>query len=364
MSERSSANGSEQRRAASVATLMSSPNGAKPDDAVGIDDGSTYDRDAGEATSDSPTPSGHVAEPPPSGAVDDGTAFLAELVHAFQTTAARERARIGEETQRRRQALVDQVRAREAAEVERIRELAAEDMKVIEAWVAGEKDRIRRERERRATELKEDLELSLSEHHSKIEAEIQSVESVMATYLADVEAFFEHLGDETDLVTIAQQAAKRPAFPTLDSLATRGATDAPDAVEEEPVTAEASPTGVDDEPGGAETVAAGAATAIVGEETPDEAEPALVGVMDPPAPAEAVESWAGPPEASPEPVPAGSSDAVGDGGAASETAEPVTAAIGASGRNSDSLLRSIPVSQPMGWLRRHVTSGDETNGES
>jgi hypothetical protein len=275
----------------------------------------------------------------------------------LQTTAAHERARIGEETERRRQALVDQVRAREASEVERIRELAAEDTKTIEAWVAGEKDRIRRERERRTTELNEDLELSLSEHHSKIEVEIQSVESVIATYRADVEAFFERLEGETDLVMIAQQAASRPAFPTLDAVTAHVAIDTADSAEPEPITAEASPAGVDDGADGAGTGAGAAETAEV-------TEPTLVGVMDPEAAAEPVESWAAPPETSPEPVPAGSLDGADDRSAAGEQADPVTAAIGQSGGTSGSLLQSIPVSHPMGWLRRHVTSGDQTNGES
>jgi hypothetical protein len=357
MSERTSANGSAGLSAESVATIASSANGANPEGAVGVADGSA------ETTAESPTASEH-AETAVSGAVDEGTDFVAELVHALQTTVAHERARIGEETERRRQALVDQVRAREASEVERIRELAAEDMKAIEAWVAGEKDRIRRERERRTTELNEDLELSLSEHHSKIEVEVQSVEGVIATYRADVEAFFERLDGETDLVMIAQQAARRPAFPTLDSLAIPVATDAGDAAEAEPVTAEASPADVDDGAGGPATGASGSEIEAGGAETGDAGEPTLVGVMDPEAAAEPVESWAAPQESSPEPVPAGSFQTVDDGGPAGEQAEPVSAAIGSSGGNSGSLLQSIPVKQPMGWLRRHVTSGDQAHGES
>jgi hypothetical protein len=356
MSERSSANGSEELSAESVATIASSENGARREVAVGIPDGLANDTDTSiaETTAESPTASDQAAEPAVSGAVDEGTDFLAELVHALQTTAAHERARIGEETERRRQALIDQVRGREASEVERIRELAAEDMKAIEAWVAGEKDRIRHERERRTTELNEDLELSLSEHHSKIEVEIQSVESVIATYRADVEAFFERLDGETDLVMIAQQASRRPAFPTLDSLVSALAIEAAEA---ESAIAEASAAGVDDEADGAGSGAGSAATTEV-------TEPTLVGVMDPRAAAEPPESWPAPTETSPEPAPTGSVEEAGDGGAAGQQAEPVTATIGPSGGNSGAILQSIPVSHPMGWLRRHVTNGDPPNGES
>ena len=303
---------------------------------------------------------------------------MAELVDAFRATAARERARLDEETDRRRQALVDQVRAREASEVERIRELAASDMKGIEAWVAGEKERIRRERERRTNELNEDLELSLADHHSQIEVEIQSVERVIATYRAAVDAFFERLDGETDLVMIAQQAAQRPAFPTIDSLATAVATDTTDLIDAEPEIAEGSLSGVEDEArsagnmaAGAESVAgdgasvAGDGARVTGDgETQDKAGPALVGVMDPNAADEPVESFAAPSEASPEPVSAASSESPGGVHTAGDRAEPVTAPVGANHGNSGSLLQSMPVKQPMGWLRRHVISGEGTNGET
>jgi len=278
MSERSSANGSEKLSAESVATIASSENGARPDVAVGIPDGLAHDPDTSIAettTAESSTAFDQAAEPAVSEAVADGTAFLAELVHALQTTAAHERARIGEETERRRQALIDQIRGREASEVERIRELAAEDMQAIEAWVAGEKDRIRRERDLRTTELNEDLELSVSQHHSKIEVEIERVESVISTYRADVEAFFERLDGETDLVKIAQQASRRPAFPTLDSLASAVATEAAESD-----VAEAA--GLDDE-------ADGARSGVGSAETTEVTEPTLVGVMDPEAAAEPAE---------------------------------------------------------------------------
>ena len=322
MSERWSAIGSEEP-AESVATGSSSANGAKPDDIVGLRDGPE--------------------------AADEGSVFLAELVRAMQTTAGLERVKIGEDTERRRQAHIDRVRTRQASEAERIRELAAEDMKAIDAWSDGEKQRIKLERERRTTDLRDDLDLSLSEHSSKIDLEIAAVETVIATYRADVDAFFDGLDRETDLVLIAQQAASRPIFPTLDAVATMVATDVTDVAEIEPVTAEAVPAGADDGASGAEPAGV--------------TEPTMVGVMDPQAAAEPVESWLTPPETSPQPVRAGPFDDVDQGDAAREGAEPVTAAIGQGDSKSGAMLQSMPI-KPMGWLRRHVTSGDHTNGES
>jgi hypothetical protein len=351
MLEQSSAISSEEPNAESVATGSSSANGANPEDTVGVPDGSAEELVTahGEPADESPTASLPAVEASVSEAADERSLFLADLVRAMQTTAGLERVRIGEDTERRRQALIDQVRAREASEAERIRELAGEDMKAIEAWVDGEERRIRLERERRATDLNDDLDLSLSEHRSKIDLEIERVETAIANYRADVDAFFERLDRETDLVRIVQQAARRPVFPTLDTVAATIAPDVADAPGAEPSIAEPPPAGTDDGTTGAGTVGA--------------PEPTMVGVMDPEAAAEPVELWAVPPETSPEPVPAGAFDDVDQGSADRERAEPVTAAIGASDGNSGTLFKSMAVKQPMGWLRRHANGGDDANGE-
>jgi len=350
MSEQSSALGSEEPTAEFVATGPSSANGADPEDTVGVPDGSA---DAlvtvgGEPADESPGASEHAAESSTSGTADDGSVFVAELVRAMQTTAGVERVRIAEDIERRRQAHVDGVRAREASEAERIRELAREDMNAIEAWADGEKERIKLERQRRMTELHDDLDLSLSEHRSKIDLEVERVETAIATYRAEVDAFFERLDREKDLVLIAQQAAMRPVFPTLGAVVASVAVDPADMAKAEPVIAEAPPAGVDD----------GATGQIAGV-----TERSAVGVMDPQAAAEPMESWMAPPEPSPEPVAAGASDDV-DHGADREPAEPVTATIGASDGGSATLLQSMSVKQPMGWLRRHANGGDQANGES
>ena len=58
----------------------------------------------GEPAHELPTASMYVAEPRISATLDEGSAFLAELVRAWQTTAGLERIRIDEDTERRRQA--------------------------------------------------------------------------------------------------------------------------------------------------------------------------------------------------------------------------------------------------------------------
>jgi hypothetical protein len=235
---------------------------------------------------------------------DDGTLFLAELVRAMQTTAGLERARIGEDTDRRREAHIDEVRARERSEADRMRELAGEDRNAIEAWADGETKRIQRERERREEELNADLETSLAGHRAKIDREIERVEAAIATYRAEVDAFFEALDRETDPVLIAQQAARRPIFPKLEAVA----------------------------------------------ETPSSGEPAMVGVMDADALARQalaarIGSWPGSPV----------------GGEANEPAESVVAAAGPGSGSAGSLLETVPAVRPMSWLRRGGNGGDDSS---
>ena len=230
---------------------------------------------------------------------DDGTLFLAELVRAMQTTAGLERARIGEDTDRRREAHIDEVRAREASEADRMRELAGEDLKAIEAWADGETKRIQRERDRREEELNADLETSLAGHRAKIDREIESVEAAIAGYRAEVDAFFEALDRETDPVLIAQQAARRPIFPKLEAVS----------------------------------------------EMPGSTEPVMVGVMDAEALAARIGSWPGSPV----------------GGEAHEPAESGVAAAGPGSGSAGSLLETVPAVRPMSWLRRGGNGGDDSS---
>ena len=146
----------------------------------------------------------------------EGSEFLAKLARAMHTTAARERTTIADDAERRRQAQVQTIRERAASEVERIRELAGEDMKAIETWAEGEANRIKLERDQRVKALNEDLELSLTEHGAKIDAEVKAAETAIAAYRTTADAFFADLDHEIDPVVIARQAAARyPVFPML-----------------------------------------------------------------------------------------------------------------------------------------------------
>jgi hypothetical protein len=309
--------------------------------AATTDDGATA---AGTEGATSPAAEDGVA----AASADEGSAFVSQLVHAMQTAAALERVRIGEDIERRRQSHIEEVRSRQATEADRMRELAGDDLKAIQAWADGEASRIELERERRATALHKDLEISLVEHGSKIDREIEGVEMAIATYRAHVDAFFEGLDHETDPILIAQQAARRPIFPTLDALV-ETVSASPAAPAEAKSSSEAEPPASAGD-GGPAAPAAGAS------------EPPWVGVMDPETAAAPVESWTTPPEKTPEPASAGASDG-GEQGAAEESAEPVGVAAGPSGDGNTSLFESIAVLRPMAWLRREANGGDRSARE-
>ena len=351
MSDQWSQFDSEQSNLESTATDESSANGVSPDYAVGIaeplgDVAATTDAELAEPTDgttsaderiDDDAPVSETAEvpaqtetpapAPESGgaslAADDGSAFIAELARAMQATAGLERIRIGEDIDRRRQNEIDRVQARKASEADRMRELANEDMAAIDAWVDRETARIQLDRERRVAAVREDLAASLTEHGSKIDKEIEGIDAAIAVYRAEVSAYFENLDRETDPILIAQKAALRPAFPALDAVGQAVAVE----------TAAVEPASAD--------------------------EPEVVGVMDPAAPAEPVESWAAAPEASTAPDPVASSIDVDQAGTASQADEPVasteqavTAAVSPTIGGGGALLQSIPAKRPMSWLRR------------
>ena len=335
MSEQWSEFDSEKTNGGSETSGESSANGVAPESAIGVaeplgEEPPTTDAEsiepAGEASlsdADAATAEAAAAAAAATAAVepsDEGSEFVAELVRAMQTAAGLERARIGEDIDRRRQQQIDEVQARKASEADRMRELAAEDVQGIEAWVEVETARIQLERERRATAVREDLETSLAEHSSKIDREIETLERAISIYRAQVEAFFDSLDGETNPILIAQKAASRPLFPELGAAPEAVAVESPaEAIEVEPSSA---------------------------------GEPSVVGVMDPEAAPEPAESWVASADASPEFEPVAALDDVATDGAIPARDEAEAPAVSASVGGPGALLKSVPAKRPMSWLWR------------
>jgi hypothetical protein len=276
---------------------------------------------------------------------DDPGAFLSELVRAMQTTASTERARITEQTDRRRDEHLAAIHARREAEAQKMRDLADDDLKAIDAWAEDERQRIQAERERRAGALSDDLQKSLAEHGARIDGEIEGVEAAIATYRLEVDAFFVALDGETDPVAIAQHASRRPVFPDLDK---------PADTEAVAVTADAAQDGTSAGTDSGSDVRSAEAT------TGDAAEPPAVPVMDSHPGSRLAASfanWSGSSaaaqaDASSEPV--STSDPT-------EAEVPVAVALGVNDDGPGTILHAVPSGRPLSWLRRGGDSSDRSN---
>ena len=193
---------------------------ASGDEAIASADDEVVDADRAE-TEAAADASAEIASTPTS--PDDAGAFISELVRAMRTTVGAERTRITADIERRREEHLATIQARRESEAQKMHELAADDLKAIDGWAAEERQRIERERERRASELSDDLKKSLAEHGARIDREVEGVEAAIAAHRVEVDAFFADLDRESDPVAIAQRAGQRPVFPTL---ASTGETDA------------------------------------------------------------------------------------------------------------------------------------------
>jgi hypothetical protein len=342
-----------------------SANGTAPEDepASASDAGAPVPAAGAESTTPTVTADAEpVAEAEPATAeqaggatLDEGAAFVAALSQAMRDTAAAEKSRVIAEMDARREALIADVAARRDAGTTRMRDLADEDIKAIDAWADAERERIQSERERRVQVVRADLDLSLTQHGSRIDREIEGVDSAIAAYRADVEAFFTALERETPLA-VAQQAGRRPVFPSVETIVAAEPAEAPAAPTPIAVDETAAPTSDLGETPATEPAAEAETVAV--------AAPA-VGVMDEESLAKPVGSWrawtettatadAGTSTADP----ASSSD-----GEAPDTTEPVQfpVAAGAYRPESGNLVHAMPVSRPMSWLRRDREPGDDTH---
>jgi hypothetical protein len=296
---------------------------------------------------------------------DDSSTFLADLARVMQAAASAERLRTSEESERRRTAHLELIRARETSGADELRVVAEGDIKAIDSWADTEIERIQSERQRRTVSRRAELSQRLEDHRLLIGREVDAVEAAIVAYRTEVEAYFGRLDGEADPVAIAQAAGSRPTFPDLDTIGADNApVDAAGPAASEGATADA--TG-DNEP-------------------PATGDAGLVGVMDADAatgsaelPGDAAEPGDQPVEATADTI------AVGDEAATAAGVEPLSGAEPVAGvevgeepgqsvettaqsnvvapRSSAALLRAVPTARPMGsWFRRD--GGERGNSET
>jgi hypothetical protein len=144
--------------------------------------------------------------------------FLAELAHAMQVTAERERERIGAAVSEDAAVNIERARARAVTETQELRRLAEEDVERIAAWSKAEMDQIRREAARRTEERRARLDEYLHQHESIIDIEIGGVDVAVREYHASLDRFFGELSHTNDPAEIARLAGMLPAPPDLEAV--------------------------------------------------------------------------------------------------------------------------------------------------
>ena len=137
---------------------------------------------------------------PPDAAADTSTAvvrrpthvssLLDEIARAMQAAADRERERIHAGVGEQEIAQVEKIHARAAAETDALRKCADDDVVLVNAWCEEQIRRIRAKADRRIEDRRGQLEQSVAQHGTLIEAEIQSVRVAVQDYRDSLGAFF------------------------------------------------------------------------------------------------------------------------------------------------------------------------------
>jgi hypothetical protein len=144
--------------------------------------------------------------------------FLAELAHAMQQTADRERERIGAAISEDAALNIERARARAVTETQELRRLAEEDVERIQAWSKAEQEQIQREASRRTDERRARLNEYLQQHDAIIEVEIAGVNDAVTDYNSTLDRFFADLKSSSDPSDIARRAGTLPTPPDLEAV--------------------------------------------------------------------------------------------------------------------------------------------------
>ena len=147
---------------------------------------------------------------------DDDADFPKRFVPAMHEAARSYRARLAEELELRRVAVMTGIRDERRADAVTARKEAAKNRRAVDAWAATAQRQIKSERQRRKVEIQADLRRTLRVQNQKAEERVKGIEAALAVYCAELDAFFDAIENERDPLTIAQQARQTPAFPELD----------------------------------------------------------------------------------------------------------------------------------------------------
>ena len=162
---------------------------------------------------------------------DDDADFPNRFVPAMHEAARSYRARLADELELRRVAVMTGIRDERRAEAVTARKAAAQNRRAVDAWAATAQRQIKSERQRRKVEIAAELRRTLRVQNQQVERRVKGIEAALAAYCAELDAFFDAIEKERDPVTIARWARRPPAFPALDTTTSTDDSKGPPATE-------------------------------------------------------------------------------------------------------------------------------------
>lgn len=165
-------------------------------------------------TSDAPETTAQAASSSPR----KQSKFMTDLTKAMQVAAEEARSRTLTQFQAEAKAHVEQIHGRSATEATELRRKADDDVAAVREWSKAEIARIREETESQITTRKSRLEGEIDGHAAMIEREIEQVQSRVASFEQEMEAFFVRLLAEEDPTHFATMAERLPEPPPFDDM--------------------------------------------------------------------------------------------------------------------------------------------------
>jgi len=150
--------------------------------------------DAPSPTAPSPIPDrrpARAATPPPPEDIAD---FPVRLARSMQAAARAYRARVAEEINLRRLAILAAIRDERRADAILARQTAAKNRRAVDAWAATAQRQIKSERQRRKVELEAELRRTLRDQNRLVDRRVKAVEAALAAHRAELDAFFDEIG--------------------------------------------------------------------------------------------------------------------------------------------------------------------------
>ena len=146
------------------------------------------------------------------------TKFLIDLTHAMQVAAEQARAATLEQFRVEGSTYVEQIQGRSIADADALRRRADEDVASIKEWSKAEIARIRVESESRMAGRRGQLDGQLGRHAALVELDVTRIQGQIASFEAEMAAFFDELLTETDLTILAARAQQMPEAPAFDEM--------------------------------------------------------------------------------------------------------------------------------------------------